>query len=137
MHNFDSDRLAAIGLSETLAARARTAADALGAANVALFRITVVHRAGLELSDGERILAARAVPRLLRGGADALAVGDWVLAAPDAAGDLWVHHQVARKLAHLLDGHGPEAPHRSRELVSCHAFLASSPRRTRLRGWHR
>jgi ribosome biogenesis GTPase len=94
MHNFDSDRLAAIGLSETLAARARTAADALGAANVALFRITVVHRAGLELSDGERILAARAVPRLLRGGADALAVGDWVLAAPDAAGDLWVHHQV-------------------------------------------
>jgi len=95
MPNFECDRLAAIGLSETVAARAHAAADALGATDVALYRITVVHRAGLELSDGDRVVSARALPRLLRGGADALAVGDWALAAPDAAGDLWVHHQVA------------------------------------------
>jgi len=97
MHNFECDRLAAIGLSETLAARARAAADALGATDIALFRITVVHRAGLVLSDGERALTARAVPRLLRSGADALAVGDWVLAASDAAGDLWCATRSRRR----------------------------------------
>ncbi|MBV9889276.1 MAG: ribosome small subunit-dependent GTPase A [Rhizobacter sp.] len=95
MHHLDCDRLAAIGLGETLAARARAAATTLGASDVALLRITVVHRFGLELSDGVRTFAARAVPRLLRGTAEALAVGDWVLATPDGGGDLWVHERVA------------------------------------------
>ena len=41
--------------------------------------------------------SARVLPRLARALAeeeDALAVGDWVLAAPDAHGEHWVHARV-------------------------------------------
>jgi len=91
----DFDRLRAIGLNETIALRARAAADAHGSAALALMRITTIHRAGLELSDGDAVCAGRALPRLLRAGADALAVGDWVLVEADPAGDLWVREQIA------------------------------------------
>ena len=95
MNTFECDRLRAIGWSETLALRARAAAAAHGGADLAPMRITVVHRGGLELSDGSATHAGRALPRLLRGGGDALAVGDWVLVAADEAGDLWARERVA------------------------------------------
>ena len=106
MNNIDFDRLHAVGLNETLAARAHAAASA-HAEHLAPMRITTIHRAGLELSDGDVVHAARALPRLLRGGADALAVGDWVLVAADASGDLWVREQVAPlSRIHRRDGDG-------------------------------
>ena len=95
MNTLDFDRLRAIGLSETLALRARAAAEAHGSAALALMRVTTIHRSGLELSDGDAVRAGRVLPRLLRAAAEALAVGDWVLVEADPAGDLWVREQIA------------------------------------------
>jgi ribosome biogenesis GTPase len=96
MNNVDCDRLRAIGLNDALALRVGAAAAAHHGTDLLVpMRITAVHRSSLELSDGADVRAARALPRLLRSGADALAVGDWVLAAVDAAGDLWVRDQIA------------------------------------------
>ncbi|MFO1329320.1 MAG: ribosome small subunit-dependent GTPase A [Rubrivivax sp.] len=70
-------------------------------------RVSDVQRDALHLHDGEHERPARALPALLGTLAaqdDALAVGDWVLAAPDAFGDCWVHQrmppltQLARRL---------------------------------------
>ena len=75
--------------------------------NLHLLRVTEVQRDALHLHDGLAEHAARALPALLQGLAlqhDALAVGDWVLAAPDAHGQWWVHQrlppltQIARRL---------------------------------------
>lgn len=71
-----------------------------------LMRVVEVQREHLLLHDGQYSWRARALPRVLQGlqaDADALAVGDWVLARPDAHGDLWVHqclpaaNQVTRR----------------------------------------
>jgi ribosome biogenesis GTPase len=100
MINFDFELLRGIGLSETLAQRARATAEAerddSGAATLALMRVTAVHRTTVQLHDGRAVRAARVLPRLLRGddGADAIAVGDWVLVGADAAADPWVHARV-------------------------------------------
>jgi ribosome biogenesis GTPase / thiamine phosphate phosphatase len=91
----DFERLRAIGLNDTLEQRARAAAETHDGTALALMRITTIHRSGLELSDGAAVRAGRALPRLLRAGADALAVGDWVLAGIDATGDFWVREQIA------------------------------------------
>jgi ribosome biogenesis GTPase len=93
LNDIDFDRLRAVGLTETLAERARAAA-ALHSEHLALLRISCVHRAALELSDGAAVRTARVLPRLLHPGADALAVGDWVLAATAAAGELWVRERI-------------------------------------------
>jgi ribosome biogenesis GTPase len=82
-----------------------------------LERITEVHRDGVRLHDGRDDRAARPLPRLERKLADeaeALAVGDWVLAAVDACGQAWVHARVP-PLARLArrDGGG-----RRRTIVS-------------------
>ena len=86
MINFDFELLRGIGLSGTLAQRARDAADAEADAALALMRVTAVHRTTVQLHDGRATHAARVLPRLLRGddGADAIAVGDWVLVGADA-----------------------------------------------------
>ncbi|MGZ8260973.1 MAG: hypothetical protein ACXWUL_10545, partial [Caldimonas sp.] len=94
MNTIDLERLRAIGLSATLEQRARALAEADSGTALAPMRVTTIHRSGLALSDGRTVRAARALPHLLRPGADALAVGDWVLAACDAAGDLWVREHV-------------------------------------------
>jgi ribosome biogenesis GTPase len=71
------------------------------------FRVTEVQRAQVLLHDGKHTHAARLLPELpreLAAADDAVAAGDWVLAAPDAQGDLWVHrrvppaNQIARRL---------------------------------------
>ena len=99
MINFDFELLRGVGLSETLAQRARDAADAerddSGIA-LALMRVTAVHRATVQLHDGRAMCAARVLPRLQRGdlGADAIAVGDWVLVGADDAADPWVRARV-------------------------------------------
>lgn len=60
-------------------------------------RIAVVHRETLEVHDGRRTQSARALPRLTRDLLDqcsTLAVGDWVLVAPDEHGQPWVHARL-------------------------------------------
>ncbi len=79
----------------------------------ALMRVTELQRETLQLHDGEALHGARVLPALRRAlaghdadgpGADALAVGDWVLARRDAQGGWWVHArlppltQLARRL---------------------------------------
>lgn len=60
-------------------------------------RVAVVHRETLEIHDGQRAHSARAMPRLARDLLDegnALAVGDWTLAATDEHGQLWVYARL-------------------------------------------
>jgi ribosome biogenesis GTPase len=113
MINFDFELLSAIGLTEVLARRASDAADAERDAVLSLMRVTAVHRMTVQLHDGRAARTARVLPRLLRGedGAAALAVGDWVLAGADAAGDLWVRGRVEPS-SHIArrDGDGSRHP---------------------------
>ena len=100
------DRLRTLGLTPALANRAAAAAEELNdddGASPQLMRLTEVHRETVRLHDGEQECSARVVPRLLRTLADdesGLAVGDWVLAALDAHGQLWVHTRVP-PLSHI------------------------------------
>jgi ribosome biogenesis GTPase len=75
--------------------------------DAALMRVTEVQRDALQLHDGVQAHPARALPALLAslaGQADALAVGDWVLAERNAHGQWWVRQrlppvtQIARRL---------------------------------------
>ena len=117
MINFDFELLSGIGLSEPLARRAREAAaaehDERSDGPLSLMRVTAVHRTTVQVHDGRAARAARVLPRLLRGddGADAVAVGDWVLVGADAAGDLWARVRVAPS-SHLArrDGDGSRHP---------------------------
>jgi ribosome biogenesis GTPase / thiamine phosphate phosphatase len=62
-----------------------------------LLRVTEVHRDSLTLHDGTQSHAARQLPALrtrLNSADDALAVGDWVLAARNAHGQWWVQERV-------------------------------------------
>lgn len=73
-------------------------------------RVVELHRDRLRLSDGEFDHSARLRPGLLRAldeAGQALAVGDWVLAAPEVDGSLWVRHRLP-PLNHLVrrDGDG-------------------------------
>jgi len=72
-----------------------------------LQRVIEVQREHVLLHDGQTMTPARPMPRLLvelQDAADALAVGDWVLARPDDWGHWWVHQrmpplsQIARRL---------------------------------------
>ena len=67
-------------------------------------RLVEIHRDTLRLHDGRAQHPARAAPRLRRALAardGALAVGDWVLAAPGPDGALWVHARLAPR-NHLM-----------------------------------
>jgi len=62
-----------------------------------LLRVTEVQRQSLQVHDGQRSASARALPALLaelQDQADALAVGDWVLAQHNRLGECWVHARV-------------------------------------------
>jgi len=98
MIDIDFERLRTLGLTPVLANLAATvAASADEAAPLELLRLTEVHRDAVRLHDGADELTARVLPRLTRTLADQgamLAVGDWVLAATDAHGQVWVHLRV-------------------------------------------
>ncbi len=98
MMQLDFERLRSMGLTPALANQAMACAAQLdGAAPLAAMRLAVLHRETVKLHDGAHEHTARVLPRLARALAeeeDALAVGDWVLAAPDAHGEHWVHARV-------------------------------------------
>ena len=92
------ERLRTLGLTPALAnLAATTAASADDSFPLELLRLTEVHRDAVRLHDGADELTARVLPRLTRTlaiDAAMLAVGDWVLAATDAHGQIWVHARV-------------------------------------------
>ena len=100
MIEIDFERLRTLGLTPALAQQA--AAIALAASDddappLELLRLTEVHRDTVRLHDGADELTARVLPRLTRALADestALAVGDWVLVATEADGQIRVHARV-------------------------------------------
>lgn len=98
MMQLDFEPLGSMGLTPALANQAMACAAQLDdALPLALRRVVVLHRESVQLHDGNAIHAARVLPRLARALADegdALAVGDWVLAAADAHGEHWVHARV-------------------------------------------
>lgn len=107
--------LAAIGLDERVRHRiaAWQAAEGAPAAppGAVWRRVTEIQRETLTLHDGRSETPARPLPALrhaLAATDDALAVGDWVLAAPDAHGGWWVHQRLppAGQLARRVGGEG-------------------------------
>lgn len=95
MQEMDFDRLRPIGLS---AAMAQAIAISRQTASGAPLRATEVHRETVQASDGVAQFTLRVMPRLQRSLADAaeaLAVGDWLLAEPDRFGDWWAHSRIA------------------------------------------
>lgn len=104
MMDIDVERLRSMGLQPAIAQQAVALAAAHGLHHTRLVRLTGLHRETLRLHDGRDERSARALPRLLRlldEVEDALAVGDWVLAADDAHGETWVHARVP-PLTHLV-----------------------------------
>lgn len=101
-------RLQAIGLVPAIAQHCLSlSASDIRHADAELLRITEVQRDALTLHDGLAARGGRALPALhqrLQFEADALAVGDWVLATRNAFGECWVHerlpplNQLARRL---------------------------------------
>jgi ribosome biogenesis GTPase len=92
------ERLRSLGLTPALAnLAASVAASSDDSPELELLRLTEVHRDAVRLHDGVDELTGRVLPRLTRRLADEgamLAVGDWVLAATDAHGQIWVHARV-------------------------------------------
>ena len=92
------ERLSTLGLTPALAQLAANLADFTDdSPALELLRLTEVHRDAVRLHDGADELTARVLPRLTRAlaiDAAMLAVGDWVLAATDAHGQIWVHARV-------------------------------------------
>ena len=98
-----SEHLHAIGLTPAvvrqlhLLAPEQTPAATTEHAPAQLLRVAEVQRESLTLHDGCVGHAARALPALhlrLLDAADALAVGDWVLARRNAFGEIWVHERL-------------------------------------------
>ena len=97
MMDLDFERLRLVGLTPLMAQQAAQLAQSAELADAQLMRLTELNRETLQLQDGHHECSARALPGLLRRLADdedALCVGDWVLAAPDAHGQLWVQQRV-------------------------------------------
>ena len=94
------DRLRTLGLTPALAnlaAAQATVATEDDTLHLTLMRLVEVHRETVLVHDGMCERGARVLPRLTRRLIDdetALAVGDWVLVAPDPHGELWVRGQV-------------------------------------------
>jgi ribosome biogenesis GTPase len=113
MIDIDFERLRCMGLTPAMAQHlALQAVPEDG--SFTLMRLIEVHRETLRVHDGRREHCARALPRVARELADedtALAVGDWVLAAPDAHGDCWLHAQLP-PLTHIVrrDADGSRHP---------------------------
>lgn len=97
MIDFDVEPLRSIGLTPAMAQAAFALSSTSDDSPQGLVRVIEVHRETLVVHDGEREASVRPMPRLTRELADsgtALAVGDWVLLAPDAHGQPWVHERV-------------------------------------------
>jgi len=97
MMDLDFERLRLVGLTPLMAQQAAQLAQSAELADAQLMRLTELNRETLQLHDGHLECSARALPSLMRRLADdedALTVGDWVLAAPDAHGQLWVQQRV-------------------------------------------
>jgi ribosome biogenesis GTPase len=105
-------RLAAIGLVPAIAHQAAGLVNSqphvgVPAGETLLLRVTEVQRESLQVHDGKQPQRARARHALLarlQAEADAIAVGDWVLATRNDLGECWVHdrvppqNQLARRL---------------------------------------
>ena len=97
MPKIDLERLRSIGMTPLLCQH--LLALGLDAADdgQSLMRVAEVHRETVALHDGADERSARVLPRTLRELAEAesgLAVGDWVLAQPDAQGAWWVQRRL-------------------------------------------
>jgi ribosome biogenesis GTPase len=101
MISIDHARLRAVGLSPA-AAQALALTEGLSSEPRAM-RVSEVHRETVRLHDGAAEHVARLHPQLMRhlaADGTAVAVGDWVAAAPDPHGDLWVE-ALAPRMSHL------------------------------------
>ena len=90
------EQLSALGLTPALANRAAALATS-DSAPLELLRITVIHRSTIGVHDGRTERSARPLARLARALSEegtALAVGDWVVAACDAFGEVWIEARV-------------------------------------------
>jgi ribosome biogenesis GTPase len=128
--------LESIGLTPVLReqARAQAQAHARGhdpAAHPGLpplrpWRVTEVQRETLSLHDGQAEQPGRVLPALrhaLQAQDDALAVGDWVLAAPDAHGGLWAHHRLPPR-AQIARRTGEGGGRSQRQVIVSHVDTA-------------
>jgi ribosome biogenesis GTPase len=88
MIDISFERLRRIGLTPAGASRL-AAAETLHPSARAM-RVTETQRDACTLHDGDDEHRARTLPR-----ADAITVGDWVIAEPDSAGDWWVAQRIA------------------------------------------
>ncbi len=97
LETLDQERLRCIGWSPLLLQNLMSLTDLLNVPGTTLFRVTEVHRESVTVHDGHAEQPARLLPALrheLAAQMDALAVGDWVLARPEAPGDWWLHARV-------------------------------------------
>ena len=99
MTSIELDRLQGIGLSSLMGPRllAWLAQHGTDVPGLRPWRLVEIHRETCVLHDGHGPQDARPLPRLVRALQSldtGLAVGDWVLAAPDAHGAWWVHERV-------------------------------------------
>jgi ribosome biogenesis GTPase len=115
MIDIDFEHLRHVGLTPVMAQHLaqQTVPDG-GPFSFHWMRIVELHRETMRLHDGCTEHTARALPRLTRTLDEldtALAVGDWVLSAPDVHGDWWVHAQVP-PLSHIArrDADGSRHP---------------------------
>ena len=93
------ERLRGIGLTPSVVQQwvALTATDPDPKSDSTLLRVVEVQREGLTLHDGLSEHAARLLPALrsrLAANGDAVAVGDWVLAARNHLHEWWAHERV-------------------------------------------
>ncbi len=103
MIEIDHDHLRLVGLTPAMAQHL-TRQPAPEGGPFELMRLTELHRDRIVVHDGQRERHASGMPRLMRpldGERTVLAVGDWVLAARDEHGQLWVHHRF-EPLTHLV-----------------------------------
>lgn len=90
------ERLRRIGL--TPAGASRLAAIDLPHPSARAMRVTETQRDACTLHDGDDEHRARVLPRIaldLHARGDAITIGDWVVAEPDASGDWWVAQRIA------------------------------------------
>lgn len=89
------ERLRRIGL--TPAGASRLAAIETTHPSARAMRVTETQRDACTLHDGDDEHRARVLPRIvapLHSRGDAITIGDWVLAEPDASGDWWVAQRI-------------------------------------------
>ncbi|MBI5276873.1 MAG: ribosome small subunit-dependent GTPase A [Burkholderiales bacterium] len=95
MTDFAFERLRPFGLTNAIVNRLGLHDPAADAHR--LMRVMETQRDEFTLHDGSAEHSARAIPRLvlaLQAQETALTIGDWVLAAADAQGDLWIHERI-------------------------------------------